>query len=128
MGKRLKKTELEDIFANILIARNISFKRQHRITTNRRWRCDFFLDKLNTIVEIEGGQFIKGGHNSISGLLSDIEKYNVISMFGFKLIRFTTIHFEKRGYEYMQGVLDNLQGLPVDITELKTEIKRLTKK
>ena len=55
----------------------------------RKWRIDYFWPQFNLAVEVEGGVFIKGRHVTGIGSVGDMEKYNYLTLFGFRLLRFT---------------------------------------
>ena len=89
--------KLEEPFARYLIFRNIKFVRQFKPFEKRKYKCDFYLPDYNTIIEIEGGQWIGGRHTRGKGFQNDIEKYNKITLAGFRVLRLTTNHFQKIG-------------------------------
>jgi very-short-patch-repair endonuclease len=88
-----KKSQLEDPFAQWLSFKNIKFVRQFRPFKERKFSCDFLLSDYNVIIEIEGGQWINGRHQRGTGYKNDIEKYNMITLAGYKILRLTTDHF-----------------------------------
>jgi hypothetical protein len=55
----------------------------------RKWRIDYFWPEFRLAVEIEGGVFIKGRHVTGVGSVSDMEKYNFLTLYGLRLLRFT---------------------------------------
>lgn len=60
----------------------------------RKWRCDWIVKDTRVLVEFEGGLFKKraAGHNSVTGILRDIEKYNEAALLGFTVIRIAPNH------------------------------------
>ena len=88
-----KKGQLEDPFAQWLSFKNIKFVRQFQPFKDRCFKCDFFLPDYNVVIEIEGGQWINGRHQRGTGYKNDIEKYNMITLAGYKILRLTTDHF-----------------------------------
>ena len=54
----------------------------------RKFKFDFAYPELKIAIEIEGGVFTKGAHGSISGILRDIEKYNLAVLNGWSVLRF----------------------------------------
>lgn len=55
----------------------------------RDWRLDFaFVDKCLAI-EVEGGVWSNGRHTRGGGFIRDIEKYNALTMAGWRLLRYT---------------------------------------
>lgn len=76
----------------------------------RKWRIDICWPEQNLALEIEGGTYMKsgGGHRSISGYHSDMEKYNAISIHGFSLLRFTTKQMENcESYDFLREWFKN---------------------
>lgn len=89
------KNQLENPFAQYLTFMNIQYVRQFKPVKDRRYQCDFFLPQFNVIIEIEGGQWINGRHQRGIGFKNDMEKYNLLTMMNYRLIRLTTDHFLK---------------------------------
>lgn len=55
---------------------------------DRKWRFDWCIPDLKIAIEFEGGIFkATQGHNSIKGMLKDIQKYNAAQELGWKVIR-----------------------------------------
>lgn len=62
---------------------------EFRFHPERKFKSDFCHLATRTCIELEGGIFKKGmGHSSITGILRDIEKYNLMVYLGFRVIRF----------------------------------------
>ena len=58
--------------------------------TNRRFRADYYLPNLKTIIEVNGGQYINGRHNRGGvGYENDLTKLNLAQRHGFKIYQFT---------------------------------------
>ncbi len=53
----------------------------------RRYRADLVYQDKKIIIEIEGGVYTKQAHGSITGILRDIEKYNIAAVLGYRVIR-----------------------------------------
>jgi very-short-patch-repair endonuclease len=110
-----KKTQLEDPFAQWLVFKNIKFVRQFKPFKERRFACDFYLPDYNVIIEVEGGQWINGRHQRGNGYKNDIEKYNMITLAGYKILRLTTDHFMRISKDtytvsgYSSKILDMIQ-------------------
>lgn len=84
---------LEDPFAKWMSFKNIKYIKQYQPFKERKYRCDFYLPDYNCIIEIEGGQWSNGRHQRGYGFQADIEKYNLIILAGYRLIRLCTSHF-----------------------------------
>jgi hypothetical protein len=84
----------------------------------RRWRIDYFWPEFKLAVEIQGGVFIKGRHVTGTGSVSDMEKFNHLTLCGIRLLCFTPRQV-KSGYAtafiraLLRGETDpNLPPLP----------------
>ncbi|MCE5224883.1 MAG: endonuclease domain-containing protein [Porphyromonadaceae bacterium] len=62
--------------------------REYMFHPKRKWRLDFAWPEFKLAVEIEGGVFTKGRHTRPKGFIGDIEKYNELTLYGWKLLRF----------------------------------------
>lgn len=81
-GKLLLSTHLTE--------KGFRFRTEYRFHPKRMWRFDFCLPDYMVAIEIEGGTWIQGRHNTGSGMQGDIEKYNEAVRAGWRLLRFTT--------------------------------------
>ncbi|MCR4297554.1 MAG: endonuclease domain-containing protein [Gallionella sp.] len=65
---------------------------EYRFMPERRYRADFAFLEARLLVEVEGGQWVAGGgrHNRGDGYSKDIEKYNEMTIQGWRLLRVTT--------------------------------------
>lgn len=57
------------------------------VCEGRKFRFDYAWPLLQVAMEIEGGCFTRGAHGSVSGILRDIEKYNLATLNGWKVLR-----------------------------------------
>ena len=66
-------------------------KREFRFHAERKWRADFAHVESRTLIEVEGGIFIKGGgrHNRAAGFIADAEKYLEAFLDGWNVVRLT---------------------------------------
>lgn len=63
--------------------------------SKRKWRFDFAWVDCRVAVEIEGGTFAGGRHNTGAGHFTDCDKYNEAVERGWALLRFTAQHLRK---------------------------------
>ena len=63
--------------------------REYRFAPPRRWRMDFSWPDALVAVEVEGGRWVGGRHNSPSGFVRDMEKYNAAALLGWAVVRVT---------------------------------------
>lgn len=69
-------------------------------TTERKFRADFYIPEINTIIEINGGQFINGRHNrGGSGYENDLTKMNICQQNNIKYFQYTYQMLSKKLYE-----------------------------
>lgn len=63
---------------------------EYMFCPDRLWRADYcWIDHL-LILETEGGIWTNGRHNRGSGFIKDIEKYNTMTVLGYRLLRVPT--------------------------------------
>lgn len=63
--------------------------REFKFHPSRKWKIDYCWPSLMLAVEIEGGAWTRGRHTRGKGYTADIEKYNNLTLLGYKLLRFT---------------------------------------
>lgn len=106
---------------NDLIPKPIEEFRFHPV---RRWRVDICWPEQKLALEIEGGTYMKkGGHRgSINGYLSDMEKYNNLSLMGYRLLRFTPQQMTNcEAYEVLREWFKNNSEGFIDTGEIKIQ-------
>ena len=64
-------------------------EREYRFC-ERKWKVDFAFPMHHLAVEIEGGTWTAGRHSRGAGYEKDLEKYNRLTLMGWRLLRFTT--------------------------------------
>lgn len=79
-------SELEDKLAFQLRAVGIEFEQQVKIA-GCRYIWDFRIDKY--LIEVNGGIWHKGGHNTGKGLIRDYKKANAAASYGYRTLFFT---------------------------------------
>ncbi len=78
------------LFETHLKEARFPFGREFQFHQVRRWRFDYVLLNRYVAIEIEGGTWISGRHNTGAGMQGDCDKYNEAVKLGWKVIRFTT--------------------------------------
>ncbi len=66
-------------------------QRQVHFHDKRRWRFDFAFVDDRLAVEIQGGTWIKGGHNSGYGVTADYEKLRAAQRLGWRVLPYSTV-------------------------------------
>lgn len=73
----------------VLDSENIEYEQEKVIIKGRKFRADFYLPAYNCVIEYEGLNSKKSGHLTFDGYTKNCEKYNLISLNGYKLLRYT---------------------------------------
>lgn len=95
MRAKANNTTGVDFIAMKLEMKKIKFISKHNSKSEfkpikgRLFRADFYLPEYNCIIEYEGINSAKSGHLTYSGYTKNCEKYNLISLEGYILLRFT---------------------------------------
>ena len=87
-----KKTEASLYLEEVLSSLGLSWTAELRFHTLRRWRVDYAVENEPRVaIEIEGGTWRPGGsrHTSPVGYVKEMEKYNALSLAGWRLLRYT---------------------------------------
>lgn len=71
-----------------LRAEKITFEREFRFHSTRKWRADFRIGKV--LVEVDGGLFINGRHSRGKGREADFCKLNEAVLLGYSVLQFST--------------------------------------
>lgn len=85
----MKASNLEKKFHWLALAHQLKPTREYRFHPDRRWRFDFAWPAVKVAVEIEGGSWVRGGHNRGVGYQKDCEKYNAATALGWRVFRLT---------------------------------------
>jgi very-short-patch-repair endonuclease len=62
---------------------------EYRFAPPRRWRFDYAWPTQRIALEVEGGAWTRGRHTRGKGFIADMEKYNVATVMGWRLLRVT---------------------------------------
>ena len=88
-------SKLEEQFALQLKAEGIEgWEREYKFHPERRFRLDFAFLTQKVGVEIQGGTWIAGRHSGGVGFERDCEKFNLATLFGWKILKFTGKHIK----------------------------------
>ena len=93
LAKRSQKETLENRFLATWVSEFPDLpvpERQVHFHDKRRWRFDFAWVEDKLAVEIQGGTWIKGGHNSGYGVTADYEKLRVAQRMGWRVLPYST--------------------------------------
>jgi very-short-patch-repair endonuclease len=85
---------------------------EYEFHLERKWRVDFAWPDQKVAVEIEGGVYSGGRHNSVRGFLGDIEKYNALAEDGWRILRFANPHVEEQPFDMIEQIRRTLFPSP----------------
>ena len=83
----------KDVFGDLCVAVGLprpTPEYQFAKDIGRRWKTDWAWVPQKIALELEGGAFKGHGHRSVGKFLRDMEKYNTLSIRGWRLLRVTT--------------------------------------
>ena len=73
-----------------LEAVGVEYERELMLVPGRRFRFDFTFRSAGLVAEIEGGTWSGGRHTTGAGFRQDCVKYNLASLEGWTVMRFTS--------------------------------------
>ena len=83
-------SDLEELlFQHIKLVGLPEPEREYRFAPPRRFRADFAYPERKLLIEVEGGVWTRGRHTRGAGYTSDAEKYNLATVKGWRVLRFT---------------------------------------
>lgn len=85
-----KKESLRQAWLVITSGAEWPFVAEATFHPTRKWRLDWYCERLKLAIEIEG--VVYGGHGrhqTATGLANDAEKYNTLTEMGIRLLRYT---------------------------------------
>lgn len=85
----MKQSGPEAEFALHCRAAKIAVVPEFKFHPTRKWRADFAIPERMILIEIEGGVWIGGRHQTGTGFSADCEKYSHAALLGYKVFRFT---------------------------------------
>lgn len=71
----------------------LKFIPELQFSPDRKFRFDWAIPSLNLAIEYEGIFSEKSGHTTISGFTKDVEKYNLATKNGWKILRYTADNY-----------------------------------
>lgn len=91
-----KRNDLADAFAVLWekLGPPIPLVREYRFCPTRRFRFDCAWPEQKVAVEIEGGLWVTSRHRTGLGYHRDMQKYNLATQLGWKLLRFAANDLE----------------------------------
>jgi very-short-patch-repair endonuclease len=79
-----------DVFQQFCQSQGLSVPvTEYKFHPKRRWRIDYAWIDNKIAIEVEGGSWVRGRHTRGTGFIKDMEKYNNMTIYGWRLIRVT---------------------------------------
>lgn len=103
----LKRSPLEVLLSWQMDQAGLLYVSEYRFHPVRKWRIDFAFEPHKLAIEVEGGVWSGGRHTRGTGFEADCEKYNALTLAGWRLLRFTDKPI-KSG-EAVQAIIEALQ-------------------
>lgn len=85
------KRNAEEQLAAILTMADVPlshFEREYQYVPGRKFRADFAWPHQRVLLEIQGGVFGGRAHGSVQGILMDMERGNLATLHGWRVLRF----------------------------------------
>lgn len=101
--------------------------REYRFFPFRRWRFDLAWPEHMIAVEVNGGGFSGGRHNTGIGAARDAEKLSAAACEGWRVLIFTTLDLRAHP-AYCLRVIRRALGMPGGETEFPVRIKQRSKR
>jgi hypothetical protein len=92
--KEVKKTPEIESIKRKLKEHGYEFETEYKFHIIRKWRFDLALPKYKVAIEYEGIMSKKSRHTTIKGFTTDCEKYNEAAIWGWKVLRYTTLNYK----------------------------------
>ncbi len=89
----MKLTPKQNIYFT-LQEMKVPFVQEYRFHPTRLWRFDFAIPSLKIACEYEGIVSGKSRHTTITGFSGDTDKYNQAVIYGWKVLRYTTLNYQ----------------------------------
>lgn len=111
--KKMAKPVVPDAFQMLLQSvLKAEAVRELQFCPGRKWRFDYAIPSAKIAIEIEGAIWSRGRHVSPQGYIKDMEKYNMASVLGWTLLRFSTDQqFSKDTLTLIQQTYETKKGL-----------------
>ena len=109
-----KKTDTSpDVFQQLIKQDfNLSCKSEYRFDEVRKFLFDYAIPSHMIAIEKEGGIYTGQAHGSITGILRDVEKYNLATSLGWSVIRVLPRDLlKKQTFELIKKVKENYENL-----------------
>ncbi|MDD4291974.1 MAG: hypothetical protein PHX51_07065 [Clostridia bacterium] len=95
----IRRDYVNDI-SQALTLLGVEHVREYKFLHDRRFRFDLAIPAKKIAVEFEGGIYSNGRHTRGKGYANDAKKYNLATMHGWKLLRYTSADAKGENWEF----------------------------
>lgn len=88
MSKQTPTEKFEYIWYTLL--NGPALEKEYKFVASRRFRADYAHPPTRTLIEIEGGTWVRGRHVRPGGYSKDAAKYNLAALGGYAVFRLTS--------------------------------------
>ena len=88
IGEFNAKDRAKELAAHLERHTDLRPRREYKFSSHD-YKVDFAFMRQRLAIEIEGGVWTNGRHTRGSGFIRDIEKYNALTLAGWRLLRYT---------------------------------------
>lgn len=81
---------------------------EHKFHEKRRFRFDIAILSMKVAIEYEGINSAKSRHTSVTGYSKDCEKYNLATVEGWRVLRYTALNYQNV-YQDIHSIINNLR-------------------
>ena len=78
---------------SVLEASGLNYESEFIFSNERKFRFDWAVPQILVAIEYEGIFSEKSGHTTLSGYKKDVEKYNLATKLGWKILRYTADNY-----------------------------------
>ena len=78
---------------SVLEASGLNYESEFVFSQERKFRFDWAVPQILVAIEYEGIFSEKSGHTTLSGYKKDVEKYNLATKLGWKILRYTADNY-----------------------------------
>ncbi len=81
----------------ILIGLKIEYEKEFKFHDTRKFRFDYCIPKKSIAIEYEGIFSSKSSHTNVMGYSANLDKYNLATLHGWRLLRYSAINYMNFG-------------------------------
>lgn len=97
---KLEQPDYVGMISGALDILGVDHVREYKFLEDRRFKFDLAIPEKKIAIEFEGGIFSGGRHTRWKGYANDAKKYNLATMHGWKLLRYTSADVNQLNWEF----------------------------